>query len=128
MKSKKESNVSVQTVATLNHVAWRGPIPPPEVMQAYNKLVPNSAERILKMAEDNSRHKIELEKRQQDDKYKTVTLGQHYALIFILVFFATAIIGLFLGYPFTSGVIGSVGIASIVSALITDRVANKSSK
>lgn len=35
--------------------AWKGPIPPPVVLDQYNSIVPNAAERILTMAEEEAR-------------------------------------------------------------------------
>lgn len=32
---------------------WSGPLPPPSVLQGYNEMVPDAAERILRMAEKN---------------------------------------------------------------------------
>lgn len=43
-------------------VEFRGPLPPPEILQAYNKALPNGAERIVAMAERQSAHRQELEK------------------------------------------------------------------
>ena len=40
-----------------------GPIPPPQILQQYNAVVPDAAERIIKMAEKQSDHRIFLEKR-----------------------------------------------------------------
>ena len=41
---------------------FSGPIPPPELLREYNKLIPNGAERILAMAERQEAHRHELEK------------------------------------------------------------------
>ena len=43
-------------------VEFRGPLPPPEILQAYNKALPNGAERIVAMAERQSAHRQEIEK------------------------------------------------------------------
>ena len=41
---------------------FQGPIPPPSVLEAYEKILPGAAERILKMAENQSTHRQEIEK------------------------------------------------------------------
>ena len=41
---------------------FTGPIPPPTVLEAYEKLVPGAADRILKMAESQTAHRQEIEK------------------------------------------------------------------
>lgn len=41
---------------------FQGPIPPPAVLEAYERLVQGGAERILKMAENQAVHRQEIEK------------------------------------------------------------------
>ena len=41
---------------------WSGPLPPPDVMARYNDIVPGAAERILGMAENQTSHRIDIEK------------------------------------------------------------------
>ncbi len=45
----KQSRSSSQTAVT--HVEFSGPLPPPGMLEAYERVVPGSAERLLKMAE-----------------------------------------------------------------------------
>jgi uncharacterized membrane protein len=40
---------------------FSGPIPPPSLLARYNDVVPNGAERILAMAERQSKHREQLE-------------------------------------------------------------------
>jgi uncharacterized membrane protein len=40
-----------------------GPFPPPEVLERYDVIVPGAARRILTLAEEQTRHRIRLEKR-----------------------------------------------------------------
>lgn len=41
---------------------FSGPIPPPQTMAGYETALPGSADRILKMAEEQSAHRQEMEK------------------------------------------------------------------
>lgn len=41
---------------------FSGPIPPPELLKQYDEIIPNGANRIITMAENQSAHRIELEK------------------------------------------------------------------
>lgn len=45
--------------------AFSGPIPPPEMLAQYNAVLPNGADRIVKMAEDQSAHRRRVESRGQ---------------------------------------------------------------
>ena len=42
--------------------SFSGPLPPPEILRKFDEVVPGAAERIIKMAEDQSIHRKELEK------------------------------------------------------------------
>lgn len=42
--------------------SYSGPIPPPEILQGYDDLDPGRAGRLLQLAEDQSRHRMEIEK------------------------------------------------------------------
>lgn len=42
--------------------AWTGPLPPPDILRAYENLLPGSAERIIAMAEKQSEHRRGIEK------------------------------------------------------------------
>jgi uncharacterized membrane protein len=41
--------------------SFSGPLPPPELLAKYNDVVPNGAERIIKMAENQQAHRQDLE-------------------------------------------------------------------
>jgi uncharacterized membrane protein len=41
---------------------YSGPLPRPEDLKVYNEIIPNAAERILRMAEENAKHRHQLEK------------------------------------------------------------------
>ena len=45
-----------------NTVEFRGRPPPPEILQAYNKALPNGAERIVALAERQTARRQEIEK------------------------------------------------------------------
>ena len=46
----------------VQRTTWQGPIPPPDILQGYEDIVPGAAERLLQMAEAQSAHRIQLEK------------------------------------------------------------------
>jgi uncharacterized membrane protein len=55
--------------------SFSGPIPPPEVLEKYNQALPGSAERILAMAEQQSRHRQAIESRVIDSNIFVQKLG-----------------------------------------------------
>lgn len=47
-------------------IVFSGPLPPPELLQRYNTVIANAADRILIMAEKQEQHRHEIEKKQMD--------------------------------------------------------------
>lgn len=43
-------------------ISFSGPIPPPEMLEAYNKVIPNLAERLIVAFEEQAKHRQLLEK------------------------------------------------------------------
>jgi uncharacterized membrane protein len=72
--------------ASFTQSIYQGPLPPPEILKGYDLVVPGSAERILAMTEDQSKHRQYLE--------KIVVIGDH----------RKSWVGLFLGFFIASGV------------------------
>ena len=60
--SKVEPSAQTQAAHVEIKTAFSGPLPPPEIMKAYNDILPGGAERILAMAENQAQHRRELEK------------------------------------------------------------------
>ena len=50
---------------TTQTVVQSGPVPAPEILDGYDRLVPGSAERIIAMAEADQRHRIAMEREAQ---------------------------------------------------------------
>ena len=50
------------TQAIVMSESWSGPFPPPAVIEKYEDMVPGAADRILKMTENQTAHRIQMEK------------------------------------------------------------------
>lgn len=68
---------------------FQGPIPPPQLLEQYGKVIPNGAERIMAMAESQQQHRQSLESAVVLANVRAQFLGQVSA--FVLA--ATAILG-----------------------------------
>jgi uncharacterized membrane protein len=55
----------IEQVALQMRLTFSGPLPPPEVLASYNEAVPNGADRIVKLTEDQAAHRRRLESRGQ---------------------------------------------------------------
>jgi uncharacterized membrane protein len=55
----------IQQAALQMRLTFNGPLPPPEVLAGYNDALPNGADRIVKLAEEQAAHRRRLESRGQ---------------------------------------------------------------
>lgn len=69
-----------------------GPVPPPEILKNYDVALPGSAERILKMAEDQAHHRQAMEKAMIESEIKDGRLGMLFAFVLGVGCVATSII------------------------------------
>lgn len=72
-----KSIVSVETT----HSSHSGPIPSPEVIGGYEKVLAGSADRIIKMAEREQGHRHQLQIRGQSQQAILTFVGQLFAFI-----------------------------------------------
>ena len=88
------------------------------MLEHYDKVVPGAAERLLKMAEQQSEHRRGLEKTVLDADGRNSTLGVICALIITLGFLALSGYAIYLNHPWAATVIAGVGISSLVGTFI----------
>jgi uncharacterized membrane protein len=70
------SGIIVQTQAQIS-----GPIPSPEILAGYEKILPGAADRLVQMAEREQRHQHELDKRNQTLRAIVTFSGQASAFL-----------------------------------------------
>lgn len=51
---------------------FSGPIPPPDILNGYNKIIKNGADRIIKMAEKEQEHRHQLNLKDQESQTKLI--------------------------------------------------------
>ena len=115
--SKNTNNIVHQEKTIQIH---SGPLPSPETLEAFNKVSPGAAEIILKRFENQSDHRIQLEKQYANLEYKRVLRGQWFGFIIVISFisaavylatFGNTVVAIFLG--------GFASLSGIVSLFIT---------
>lgn len=119
-------SATITTTATAS--SFEGPIPPPQVLQQYNSIVPGAAERILLMAEKQSDHRMDLEKRVVYSNIKKSYVGMGLATVI-------ALYGLYIakeiainGNPATAGIIAALDIGGLISIAIYNVQSQKSER
>lgn len=88
-----------------------------------NQVAPNAADRILKMAENQIHHRMNLEDKAVTAQLNQSARGQHYALIIGFATLGTCLALAYMGHPNTAGWIGSLGMGSLGIAFLTGKVA-----
>lgn len=95
-----------------------GPIPSPEVLAEYNEIDPTFANRILVMAENQAKHRQELEKRIVKSGTRDSLLGIIFGfLIGVLALIVSLILGLN-ERTIESALLGVGGLGGLVSVFI----------
>ncbi|MGH9691365.1 MAG: DUF2335 domain-containing protein [Candidatus Acidiferrales bacterium] len=106
---QNQNPTSFQITAHAAH--FSGPIPPPDILIKYNEAVPGAADRIITMAENQSKHRQGLEKTVIDANCRAQRNGSILGFIICM----TAILGgMFLVYSGKS----AEGLASIIAPLV----------
>jgi len=102
-------------------------LPPPDVLQRYNTIIPGAAERIWAMAEQDFGHMRDMERTALLGAQRLQRRGQLFGLIIGLAALATCISALYFGHPTTAGVLGGSTLVGLVAVFVIGR-RNGSSK
>ena len=111
-----------QVVAEVIRSEFSGPIPPPSIIKGYEDVLPGSADRILTMAENQSKHRQDMERRIVIAESRDSLLGVLFAFLLGIGCIVAAIV-IVVMVPANSGAIsgaimGLTGIASITASFI----------
>lgn len=97
---------------------FSGPLPHPAILAKYEEILPGAADRIIKMAEEQSKHRQFLENKVISSGVINSKLGLIFGLIIGLAgIIASVILGIY-GQPLLSGIIGIGSIGSLVGTFI----------
>lgn len=122
-------------ISALRTEVLAGPLPHPRMLKEYNEIIPNGAERIMKMAELQQESRIEGEK-ETISVNKNIALGQlklqkrgqTIAFIVIVMIFGLVALFTFTGHEVVSYILLGIGLAGIISAFTGSGLRNKSEK
>lgn len=73
-------------VRSFRSEAFSGPIPPPEILLGYEQACPGAANRIIRMAENQSGHRQKLETKVVSSNISNEKTGMYYAYILTFLF------------------------------------------
>jgi len=98
--------------------AFSGPLPPPEILKRFDEVVPGAAERIIKMAEEQSAHRKELEKKVIESDISRSKWGQILGFVIAIVGLAVSALVAIYGSAVAGGIIGVGTLASLVGVFM----------
>ncbi len=111
---------------------FQGPIPSPQVLAGYENLLPGSADRILSMAESETKHRQAMEKTAVEAEVNGLKAeatdtkrGQFCGLIIGLTAIIAGSYTAVNGSAWAGGFIGAGGVIGLVTAFIGGRKARK---
>ena len=111
-----------RAVAKVIQSEFSGPIPPPSIIKGYEDILPGTAERIVAMAENQAKHRQEMEKIMVNAEARDSLLGVVFAFILgVGCLVASAIIVICVPEKtgaISSAMVGITGIASIIVGFI----------
>lgn len=97
------------------------PLPEPAELAAYNAIIPNAADRILKMAESQTDHRIEIETTVVNSQANQAFRGQLFGLFIGLAGLISATYAATHGHDWFGGIIGGGTLVSLVWAFLSSR-------
>ena len=113
-----------KVVAEVIQGGFSGPIPPPSIMEGYERILPGSADRIIAMAEKQSEHRQRMEEIMITAESRDSFLGVLFAFLIGIGCLITAGIMVFIvpksGAAIAGAVLGVTGIGSITSSFIVN--------
>lgn len=133
------SNAStIQHIQTSSQV-YEGPIPHPEILRQFDALVPGTAERLITLAEEESRHRRALENRAQEANvaaqqrqigigeyqshavFRSDIVGQAFGLTVCLACIAGAVFVGLQGHEWTAAALAAIPTAAVIRAFVLQR-------
>lgn len=123
-KQAQHQNVKKVTISKQQH--FSGPIPDPSSLEAYNNIVPGSADRIIAMAENEARNRHKIENRLSKNVVITTMLGIVFAFLSVIILAGLAFYALLMGYGQSASTIAVGSIAAVAGVFVFFR--SKSSK
>ncbi len=95
-----------------------GPLPPPDILKGYEDIIPGAATRILKMAERQSEHRMNLEKTIVDSDSKMGLLGLTAAFLLSAMIIVGSVYVIANGYAWAGVSMIGINVASLAGVFV----------
>ena len=118
IQKQPSSNGRAVVVHKETYQSFSGPLPHPEILRLFNEAVPGSAERIIKMAEEQSAHRRDLEKKVIESDVASSKWGQTLGFIIDMTGLMVSAVVAIYGNAWAGTIIGVGTIASLVGVFM----------
>lgn len=101
--------------------AFSGPLPPPDLLEHYQRIQPDLVERLMRLTEAEAAHRHELETQALAASERIEGRGQRYGLLIGLAALAVAALALFLGFENAAMTIGGTTVVGLATVFVVGR-------
>lgn len=122
-EDKKEFAACALSIIT--EESFSGPIPHPRTFKEYEAILPGSADRILKMAEDQQKHRMELEKMAVNKQLTQSGRGQVFGFIVFILGLILSVAFAKLGMETFAGIFACSTLGILVTLFVTGKKASR---
>jgi uncharacterized membrane protein len=112
-------------IQVIKETSFRGPIPHPEILKGYDGVVKDGAERIFAMAEKQSNHRMQLERRVIEEELKQSRLGQLFGFIIGMLGLGLAVLLAMFGHETVASIFGTTTIIGLVTVFVLGKRAQQ---
>ena len=113
-----------RTLIAASQRTFSGPLPSPDDFDAYGRTLPDAPERILKMAENQSSHRINIENKMLKMASRESILGQIIGFLIAIIFLGAAIWLAIEGHDALAGTI-IVALSSLIAIFVIKKSPQK---
>jgi len=126
--ARASERLLIREIQEIQATRFSGPLPPPELLEHYERILPGFGQRMLEMAQTEGEHRRNLESRSLDAKIEAMRRGfddskrgQIFAFVIAAIFVVAGVIVVLCGHDVSGTLLGGVGVTGIVTAFIVGR-------
>lgn len=99
-------------------ITYSGAVPPPEMLREFDKIIPNGADRFMKMAENQSEHRRKMEEKIVKSNVRNENLGLVFAFSISIIGLISAAILAYKGNNVGAGVFAIPALGGLVNSFL----------
>lgn len=111
----------IRSLVVTMHKTHVGPLPDPETLSEYSTIIPDGAERIMRMAEKQLDHRMKMENKVVGGQMLQSNIGQFLAFFIGIAALAASTYCIVTGHEWSGSILGIGGLTSLVTAFIKGR-------